>query len=145
MQKSLNIEKVKGEVLRPADVHGWLDRALSLCSNGKWVLKLERKKEPRSIGQNALMWMWFECISEETGQDRQTVHDYYCTQYLVRNTEFNGKPVRVVMGTSGLDRETMTWFLDRVQADAASELGIVLPTPDDMRFGDFCEHYKGRI
>ena len=101
MQKSLNIEKVKGEVLRAGEIHGWLDRALSLCSNGRWVLKLERKREPRSINQSRLMWMWFECISEETGQDRQTVHDYYCTQYLVRDTEFNGKAARVVMGTSG--------------------------------------------
>lgn len=145
MQKSLDIEKVRGEVLRAGSIHEWLGRALSLCSNGKWVLKLERRREPRSTSQNALMWMWFECISEETGQDRQTVHDYYCTRFLVRNTEFNGQPVQVVMGTSGLDKETMTWFLDRVQSDAASELGIVLPTPDDMRFGDFCEYYKGRI
>ena len=145
MQKSLNIEKVKGEVLRAGEIHEWLGQALSLCPNGKWVLKLERKREPRSTSQNALMWMWFECIAEETGQDRQTVHDYYCTQYLVRNTEFNGKAARVVMGTSGLDRETMTWFLNQVQADAASELGIVLPTPDDMRFGDFCEYYRERI
>lgn len=145
MQKSLNIEKVKGEVLRAGEIHSWLGRALSLCSNGKWVLKLERRREPRSINQSRLMWMWFECIAEETGQDRQTVHDYYCTQYLVRNTEFNGNPVRVVMGTSGLDKETMTWFLNKVQADAASELGIVLPTPEDMRFGDFCEYYRDRI
>ena len=110
-----------------------------------YTVEVSRKREGRSLPQLKLMWMWFECIADETGQDRQTVHDYYCTRFLVRNTEFNGQPVQVVMGTSGLDRETMTWFLNEVQADAASELGIILPTPDDMRFGDFCEYYRDRI
>lgn len=145
MSREYTITKRQGKVLDADAVHRWLDAALSTMPNGVRTLSLRRPRERRSLSQNSLMWMWLTCIADETGQDRQTVHDYYCTRFLVRNTEFNGRPVRVVIGTSGLDRETMTWFLNQVQADAASELGIRLPSPDDEAWTAFDEYYRGRI
>lgn len=145
MSREYTITKRQGKVLDADAVHRWLDAALSTMPNGVRTLSLRRPRERRSLSQNSLMWMWLTCIADETGQDRQTVHDYYCTRFLVRNTEFNGRPVRVVIGTSGLDRETMTWFLNQVQADAASELGIRLPSPDDEAWAAFDEYYRGRI
>ena len=145
MSREYTITKRQGKVLDADAVHRWLDAALSTMPNGVRTLSLRRPRERRSLSQNSLMWMWMACIADETGQDRQTVHDYYCTRFLVRNTEFNGRPVRVVIGTSGLDRETMTWFLNQVQADAASELGIRLPSPEDEAWTAFDEYYRGRI
>lgn len=49
------------------------------------------------------------------------------------------------MGTSGLDRETMAMFLNKVQADASSEFGIRLPNPDDRDFDNFREYYKNYL
>lgn len=145
MNREYTITKRQGAVLDSAAVHRWLDDVLSTMPNGVRTLSLRRPNERRSNVQNRLMWLWLTCIADETGQDRQTVHDYYCTRFLVRNTEFNGRPVQVVIGTSGLDRETMTWFLNQVQADAASELGIRLPSPDDEAWAAFDEYYRGRL
>lgn len=144
MSKCMTITKRQGAVLERAAVHGWLDRVLDTMPNGVRELALRRKQERRSPMQNRLMWLWLTCIADETGNDKQTVHDYYCTKYLVRETEFNGKPARVVIGTSGLDTETMTYFLNKVQADAASELGIRLPSPEDEAWEEFEEYYKNR-
>lgn len=145
MNREYTITKRQGRVLDADAVHRWLDDVLSTMPNGVRTLSLRRPRERRSLSQNSLMWMWLTCIADETGQDRQTVHDYYCTRFLVRNTEFNGRPVQVVIGTSGLDRETMTWFLNQVQADAASELGIRLPSPDDEAWAAFDGYYRNRI
>lgn len=41
-----------------------------MCSqlrNGRYKVTIERYTEPRTISQNALMWLWFTCIEQETG------------------------------------------------------------------------------
>ena len=55
-----------------------------MCSqlrNGRYKVTIERYTEPRTISQNALMWLWFTCIEQETGTDKQDVHDYYCNRF----------------------------------------------------------------
>ena len=45
-----------------------------MCSqlrNGRYKVVIERYTEPRTISQNALMWLWFTCIEQETGTDKQ--------------------------------------------------------------------------
>lgn len=39
----------------------------------------------------------------------------------------------------------MKQFLDMVQADAASELGIILPDPEDLNYAAFEEYYRNRL
>lgn len=49
-----------------------------MCSqlrNGRYKVVIERYTEPRTISQNALMWLWFTCIEQETGTDKQDVHE----------------------------------------------------------------------
>lgn len=114
----------------------------STLRNGRYTVSVTRAKEPRSIDQNALMWLWFTCIEQETGTPRQDVHDYYCMRFLRRSITWNGFERNVVEGTSRLTKERMTWFLDQVQADALTEFGIKLPLPEDKYYEEFCETYK---
>ena len=68
-----------------------------MCSqlrNGRYRLIIERYTEPRTLSQNALMWLWFTCIEQETGTDKQDVHDYYCNLYLRRTTIIKGKELQ---------------------------------------------------
>ena len=91
-----------------------------LCSqlrNGRYRLRIERYTEPRTLSQNALMWLWFTCI------ERETV---------------------IAGGTSKLTTLQMTDFLRKVQADAATELGIMLPLPEDRYYEEFVSEYKHR-
>ena len=116
-----------------------------MCSqlrNGKHKLTIERYTEPRTLSQNALMWLWFTCIEKETGTDKQEVHDYYCDLFLSRQILFNGKETVVSGSTSKLNTLQMSDFMNKVQADAASELGITLPLPADRYYEEFINHYK---
>jgi hypothetical protein len=110
--------------------------------NGRYIVTISREREPRSIEQNNLMWMWFDHISRETGSPMQDVHDYYCAKFLRKQIEWNGTMRTVVEGTSKLTKSRMTEFLNNVEADASSEFGIRLPLPEDEYFEQFYQTYK---
>lgn len=115
---------------------------LATLRNGRYVVTIAREKEPRSIEQNALMWLWFTCIEQETGVSKQDIHDYYCRKYLRKYIQWNGRQEVIAEGTSKQSKERMTWFLNNIQADAASEFGITLPNPEDRYFEEFYQTYK---
>ena len=110
--------------------------------NGRYTVTIAKEKQPRSLDQNSLMWLWFTCVSDETGTPVQDVHDYYCAKFLRKQISWNGITRTIVEGTSKLSKERMTEFLNHVQADAATEFGITLPNPEDRYFEDFLQHYK---
>ena len=110
--------------------------------NGRYTVTITRESAPRSIDQNSLMWMWFTCISRETGTPLQDVHDYYCRAFLMKEIAWNGRREIIFSGTSKLSKERMSVFLDKVQADAQVEFGIRLPLPEDKYFEEFRQAYK---
>ena len=119
-----------------------LDFILSTLRDGEYTLTIERKKSKRTLSQNALMWMWFTCISRETGQPVQDVHDTYCARFLARTAVTpRGDIIRVYGQTSKLSTVEMTQFMNEVQEDAA-EMGIILPLPEDAYYDDFLAEYK---
>lgn len=56
----------------------------------------------------------------------------------------NGLEDVVVGNTSKLNTLQMKFFLDKVQADAATEFGINLPLPADKYYNDFIDEYLHR-
>jgi hypothetical protein len=88
------------------------------------------------------MWMWLECIARETGSQRDEVYMYYCKKFLMKTVTIGQKMERIYMTSSKLNSEQMTTFLNQIQADAASELGITLPQPQDRWFEAFYAEYK---
>lgn len=120
------------------------DFLCSLLRDGVYVLSIKRKTEPRTVSQNALMWMWFKCMENNTGTEKQDWHDYYCAKFLMREASFGRKRFSVVGGTSTLNTVQMTDFMNKVQADAATEWGITLPLPADRYYQEFIQHYRYR-
>lgn len=118
------------------------DFLCSLLRDGVYVLSIKRKTEPRTVSQNALMWMWFKCMEDNTGTEKQDWHDYYCAKFLMREANFGRKRFSVVGGTSTLNTVQMTDFMNKVQADAATEWGITLPLPADRYYQEFIQHYR---
>ena len=114
----------------------------SLLSNGRYTLTVAKAREPRSLDQNALMWLWFTCIEAETGTPKQDVHDYYCRAFLMKEIDWAGRREIIFSGTSRLSKDDMSVFLDKVQADAQTEFGITLPRPEDRFFEEFYQTYK---
>jgi hypothetical protein len=120
------------------------DYMCSLLRNGEYTVKIVRKTEPRTIPQNALMWMWYTCMEQETGQPKEDFHDYYKRKFLTRQIVMNGRWVDVVGNTSTMNTLQFTNFLEKVKVDAAVEFGIMLPLPEDRNYRDFVNEFRHR-
>lgn len=137
------IFKDAGRVAYADSIHRWLDAQLATLPNGTHVITIARKGARRSLAQNSIMWMWFTCLADATGTTAQDVHDHYCAMFLSRPDTLGEGTVSG--GTKGLSVGLMTEFLDKVQADAATEFGIRLPNRDDLLFEEFYKTYIDRI
>lgn len=114
----------------------------STLQNGTYTITVKKVSEKRSIAQNDLMWMWLTCIENETGTPKDEVYMYYCKKFLMRTVTMGQKMERIYMTTSKLNTEQMTTFLNQLQADAQTELGITLPTPQDRFWDAFYADYR---
>lgn len=138
MAKQILITKKDGRLTfseEPAAIFEFL-------SNGEYVMTIKRMSKKRSIPQNDLMWMWFECISRETGTGKDDVYMYYCKKFLCKVITIGEKQEKIYNTSSKLNTEQMTDFLNKIQADAAQELGIRLPQPEDRFFEAFYQQYN---
>ena len=119
-----------------------LPYVFSLLSNGTYTITIKKASQKRSIPQNDLMWMWLTCIERETGTPKDDVYMYYCKKFLIKTITMGNKQERIYNTSSKLTSEEMTEFLNKIQADAATELGIRLPLPEDRFFEQFYAQFN---
>ena len=119
-----------------------LPYVFSLLANGKYTITIKRANEKRSIPQNDLMWMWLTCIERETGTPKDDVYMYYCKKFLMKTIQVGNKMERIYNTSSKLNMEQMTEFLNKIQIDALTELGITLPKPEDRFFEEFYTQFN---
>ena len=119
-----------------------LPYVFSLLANGKYTITIKRANEKRSIPQNDLMWMGLTCIERETGTPKDDVYMYYCKKFLMKTIQVGNKMERIYNTSSKLNMEQMTEFLNKIQVDAATELGITLPKPEDRFFEQFYAQFN---
>lgn len=120
------------------------DYLTAKLANGVYTLSIKRKTKPRTISQNALMWMWFKYMEEYTGTPKEDFHDYYKARFLGRDIEIRGRLVHVIGSTTELNTLQMTDYLNKIQADAATEFRIPLPLPADRQYQSFIDEYRNR-
>ncbi len=144
--RTIRFKKENGIIVAFDSLCYTLQAATSTMPNGDYTCTIARVVPRRSIDQNRLLWLWLNCIADETGNTAQVCHDYYCDKYLrAVETLRDGRQFYRTRGTSGLDSQAFTEFLNKVQADAASEFGILLPQPSDLAFEAFAAEYRGKI
>ena len=114
----------------------------STLSNGAYTITIKKAQEKRSLPQNDLMWLWFTCIEQETGTPKEDVYMYYCKKFLCKVIEIGGRREKIYNTSSKLTMEEMTAFLNKIQADAATELGITLPKREDRFFEQFYAQFN---
>ena len=136
--KSVLMEKRDGKVSLDTD----LEFLFSTLRNGRYIISVKRASERRTIAQNDLMWSWFSCIEEETGTAKNDVYMYYCKKFLCKVISVGERMEKICQTSSMLNTAQMADFLKKIQADAAAELGIMLPIPEDRYFDDFYNKYK---
>lgn len=134
--KKVTIRKEDGQVRVDTN----LDYLFSTLRNGVYTLTIKRASEKRTIAQNDLMWMWLACIENETGTAKEDVYNHYCKRFLSKPDPMGEGFINDT--SSRLNTKQMTEFMKKIQADAASELGITLPVPEDRYFEDFYLQYN---
>lgn len=109
-----------------------------------FIVTIEKKKEVRSIPQNKLYWSWIKCISNETGNDNKDLHEYFSERFLRRETAvIFGVMVERAISTTKLSTVEFTAYLEKIEQFASSELGIILPHPEDLYWNEFYDKYNG--
>jgi len=113
----------------------------SLDLDNVYSIKITQKRGKRSIDQNALYWMWLTCIEQETGNERNDLHEYFKRYILGAKEELIfGK--KVVKSTTILNTAEFTQYLEKIQQFANVELSITLPNPEDLKFEQFKDYYS---
>ena len=139
-KRALKFTKERGTISNRQELYSTLDMWLDTLGNGNYIMAIERVHRPRSNPQKRLMWLWFTIIaqswSEAVGRTitPEQVHDAYC-QIFLPVTMPNG--ATIAGSTSRLSSEEFTDFMNKVQADAASEYGIRLPTPEEAMYAQY--------
>ena len=110
----------------------------------QYNVSISLKREKRSIQQNRLYHLWLNCISAETGNEVEDLHDYFKGRFLARRVVVFSKECDFGISTTKLNTAEFTVFLDKVQQFAANE-GIILPNPEDLYFEQFYQQYKDFI
>ncbi len=108
-----------------------------------FVIEWKRIQKIRTNDQNALYWLWMTCLEQETGQDKNSLHDYFREKYLKVTYErvFDSER-KILESTRKLDTVAMKNYLDKIQIFAATELAVTLPDPEDRYFEQFLEQYE---
>ena len=112
----------------------------------EYEAKIVKKTDKRTLAQNRLYRLWLNCISEETGNDVEDLHEYFKAKYIgVHYRVIYGEGITRNYSTTDLSTEQFTEFLERVQRWANIEQGIVLPNPEDLQFAQFLEKYQNNL
>ncbi|MFR9498017.1 MAG: recombination protein NinB [Rikenellaceae bacterium] len=137
--KSVDIQSQKDKEAAKA----YIDR---LPSNKRYTLVIKQHREKRTLSQNNLFHLWCTCIADETGEDRERIKTVIKELFLGYKevVVFNRRSF-TLPSTSALDTKQMAEFMTKSQAWAASELGIILPLPEDQFYYQFVEQFKNRI
>ena len=108
-----------------------------------YEVEVKRHFKKRSLPQNRLYWLYLSCIMDETGNDRDTLHNEFREMFLpVRIGSLGGKETKNLTSTTTLNTKQFKDYIDRIVVWAAAEEGIALPDPEDKYFAMFYEQYR---
>ena len=120
-----------------------IDYIASLDTDKFYRIKITQKRGKRSISQNSLYWMWLTCIEQETGNDKNELHEFFKNEILGRKCLYIGDYESLVtVSTTELNTAQFKQYLDKIQIFANTELSIILPNPEDKHFEEFANYYS---
>lgn len=133
---------MKTTIITEADRERFIQRVRAINLNRPFIGEIKARRKVRSIASNRLLWMWLQCIQDETGNDKDTLYKYFCQKFLPEiKRELFGDEVIVTSGSSKLDSKQFTTFLDSIKL-FMNENGVQLPEPGDDSWDDFYAHYN---
>jgi hypothetical protein len=110
-----------------------------------YTVEITERRIKRTISQNGLYWLWLTCISHETGNDKDNLHEYFKVKYLIPESRIIFGQSIEVRTTTDLNTIQFKYLLDNIQVFASTELAITLPDPNDKRWEEFYDYYKDKM
>ena len=116
--------------------HRVLDLVHALDLSKPWQVTIEPYKKRRTSSQNALMWKWINEVTihvrQHTGMDNDEIHEFFKAKLLpARIVEINGE-AHEYRSTKKLTTAEMAAYMDAIYHWCTSELGLLLPLPEQM-------------
>jgi hypothetical protein len=110
-----------------------------------YTVEVLQKNPNRTISQNSLYWLFLTCIEEETGNNRDDLHDIFKYKFILPK-EVNIFGEKIMKWTT-TDKDTLQFkqYLDKIQIFASTELSITLPNPEDKYWQEFFEYYIAKL
>lgn len=105
-----------------------------------WLFSLTKRRKRRTLSQNRLLWLWLTCleVDGETGYAKEELYQYFLNVFPTRRFVMDKE---IIITSSVMDTKEKATFLDAIQRFAGTELGVVLPDPEDKRFEEFENQY----
>lgn len=110
-----------------------------------YTVEITERRIKRTISQNGLYWLWLTCISHETGNDKDVLHEYFKMNYIIPEHITVFGIVQEIRSTTNLNTIQFKYLLDSIQIFASTELAITLPDPEDKRWEEFYDYYKDKM
>lgn len=120
----------------------------SLPEGKTFEVVITHKPSKRTIDQNKLYWLWLSCIAKdgELGYSAEELHTVFAQKFLgIKAKIIYGEQVLNIPSTTKLNTSQFAEYLNRIEAFASAELGIILPWPENRRFEQFYDFYKDDI
>lgn len=119
-------------------------RLEKLIREGK-IFDLTEKKPKRTLSQNSYLHLILAYFACQTGDTLEWVkREYYkklvnpATFIRERDDPYLGR-VKYLRSSADLETDEMTLTIDRFRNWSASEAGVYLPAPDDLRLMELAE------
>lgn len=104
---------------------------------GPWEVTVRKWSKKRTNPQNALYWQWLTIICADTGYTKDDLHDALREKFLPwEDVLVAGITRRKLTSTASADFKTtdMAVYMTSIDQWAQSELGIILPHPEDAHY-----------
>jgi len=127
----------QSHIIRDADTKAdALASIANLNLEKPWRIIIERQTNRRTLSQNSLMWKWLNLVADHvrdhTGYESGEVHELLKKMFLMPKIIEIGGASTEVYSTKGLTTVEMSAYMDAIYRWATSELGMILPVPEDL-------------
>lgn len=108
----------------------------TLDKSRRWRVIIEPYTRKRTTNQNNLYWSWMSLIADETGNDKDDVHEFLLAKFCPTKSITVVEEEVTRESTKLLNTVEMKDYMDKVMAWAATTLNITLPLPEDGGQGE---------
>lgn len=83
----------------------------------------------RSTQQNKYYWSILDVVSNETGDTREALHEYFKERFNSTTIHVLGDEVKVIKSTASLTTIGFKTYISKIVMFSSAELGIIITEP----------------